>query len=254
MNLLYLQSVTHILAEIDRTQSDSILKAADLMAESIASDGLVYIFGAGHSALPAAEVYPKCGNIVGFQSLLDVSLVYFTNVIGSNGVSQFTYLERSEGYGQAILESYVLRNTDTFWVFSQSGVNGLVVETARIAHEKGLKVVAVTSLAQCQQAAPRHSSGKRITDYADVVIDNCVPIGDVTLTLDGVTDPIGPASTVAGVAIANTLVVETARALVRRGYSPIVNPSLNAPNAAARAEVRMRSALAEFRRRTQRVD
>ncbi len=253
MNLLYLQSVTDILTEIDRTQSNQILKAAELMAESISSDGLVHIFGAGHSALPAAEVYPKCGNIVGFQALLDVSLIHFTNVIGSNGISQFTFLERSEGYGKALLESYILKDCDTFWVFSQSGVNGLVVETARLAREQGLKVVAVTSVAQCLQSTPRHSSGNRIVDYADVVIDNCVPVGDVTIHLAGLEDSIGPASTVAGVTIANAIVVETAQALLLRGELPVVNPSLNAPSATPDGEGRMRFALAEFRRRTQRT-
>lgn len=252
MNLPYLQAVSTILDEIDRTQAGAIRQAAALMADSIAAGGLVYVFGAGHSALPAAEVYPKCGNIVGFQALLEVSLVYFTNVIGSNGISQFTFLERSEGYGRAILESYVLEARDTFWIFSHSGVNGLVVETARVARERGLKVVAVLSLKQSLMTQPRHSSGLRLMDLADVVIDNCVPVGDVTLHLEGMEDPIGPASTAAGVAIANALVVETARTLLERGVPPMVNPSLNAPGAAANAEGRMHTALAEFRRRTNR--
>lgn len=222
------------------------------MADTISAGGLVYVFGAGHSALPAAEVYPKCGNIVGFQAMLDVGLLYFTNVVGSNGISQFTFLERSEGYGTSIMDGYVLRNSDTFWVFSQSGVNGLVVETARIAREKGMRVVAVTSVAQCKSSVPRHSTGKRLIDFADVVIDNCVPIGDVTILVDGLEDPIGPASTMAGITIANTVVVEVAFALLKRGQKPIVNPSLNAPEAAAHGEARMRLALNEYRQRTQR--
>ena len=217
MNLRYLQTASEILAQIDRTQTETILQAASLMADTIAAGGLVYIFGAGHSALPAAEVYPKCGNIVGFQAMLDVGLLYFTNVVGSNGISQFTFLERSEGYGRSIMDGYVLRNSDAFWAFSQSGVNGLVVETARTAREKGMRVVAVTSVAQCQRSVPRHSSGKRLIDFADVVIDNCVPVGDVTIHVDGLEDPIGPASTMAGIAIANTVVVETALALLNAG-------------------------------------
>jgi uncharacterized phosphosugar-binding protein len=128
-----------------------------------------------------------------------------------------------------------------------------VVETACVAKKRGLKVVAVTSCAQCQQATARHSSGNRLVDYADVVIDNCVPVGDVTVNLAELEDPIGPASTVAGVTIANAVVVETARALLRRGEHPVVNPSLNAPSAAAHADERMGFALAEFRRRTQRT-
>lgn len=253
MNFEYLAAAVGILEQIDRTQAAPIAQAAEIMAESIAADGLVHMFGAGHSALPVAEAYPKCGNIVGFHPIVELALMNFTNVVGSNGIAQFTFLERAEGYGRAILESHILNPQDVMLVISQSGINPLVMDIALGARERGLKVVALTSVSQCRQSPTRHSSGKRLIEAADVVIDNCVPFGDVMVQVEGADEPMGPVSTLAAIAIVNTLVVEVARALIRRGQQPIVNPTLNAPGGGAAAEERMQRALREYRRRTQRV-
>jgi uncharacterized phosphosugar-binding protein len=253
MNFEYLAAAVRILEQIDRTQAAPIAQAAELMAASIAADGLVHMFGAGHSALPVAEAYPKCGNIVGFHPIVELALMNFTNVIGSNGIAQFTFLERVEGYGQAILESHILKSQDIMLIFSQSGINPLVLDIALGALDRGLKVVGVTSVSQCSRLDARHSSGKRLTDVAHIVIDNCVPFGDVTIQVDGMEEPMGPASTLASIAIVNTLIVEVAKALLRHGQQPIVNPTLNAPGGTAAAEERMQRALSDYRRRTQRT-
>jgi uncharacterized phosphosugar-binding protein len=248
----YLRVARRILAAIESSQADALRRAAHVLAGSIASGGLVHMFGAGHSALPVAEAYPKCGNIVGFHPMLELALSHFTNVIDANGVRQFTFLERVEGYGEAILQSHVLEPGDTMLIFSQSGINGVVVDVALGAQRRGLPVVAVISLAQASALASRHSSGKRLHEIADVVIDNCVPFGDVTIQLQGMDEPMGPASTLAAVAIVNTLMVEVARRLVALGQPPIVNPTLNAPDHVADADTRMARALEEYRRRTRR--
>jgi uncharacterized phosphosugar-binding protein len=161
-------------------------------------------------------------------------------------------LERVEGYGEAILQSYVLEPRDTMLIFSQSGINGVVVDVALGAKRRGLPVVAVISLAQASALASRHSSGKRLHEIAGVVIDNCVPFGDVTVQVQGMDEPMGPASTLAAVAIVNTLMVEVAQGLVALGETPLVNPTLNAPDHVADADRRMARALDEYRRRTRR--
>lgn len=250
--LEYLTAAREILAHIETTQAGAIRQASRQMAQSISKGGLVHMFGAGHSSLPVAEAYPKCGNIVGFHPMVELALYYFTNVVGSNGIRQFTFLEQVEGYGEAILQSHVLKAEDTMLVFSQSGINGVVMDVALGAKRRGLPVVAVVSVAQSSALPPRHSSGKRLYEVADIVIDNCVPFGDVTIQVPGMEEPMGPASTLAAVAIANTLIVETARQLVALGQPPIVNPTLNAPGGVAHAEERMARALDEYRRRTQR--
>lgn len=250
--LEYITAIQNILTQVQEGQAEPIDRAARQMASSISTGGLVHMFGAGHSALPVAEAYPKCGNIVGFHPIIELALFYFTQVVGSNGIRQFTYLEQAEGYGEAILQSHVLRPVDTMLVFSQSGINGVVMDVALGAKRRGLPVVAVVSVAQSSRLSPRHSSGRRLHEIADIVIDNCVPFGDVTVQVPGMEEPMGPASTLAAMAIVNTLIVETARCLVALGQPPVVNPTLNAPGGVRNASERMDRALNEYRRRTQR--
>jgi uncharacterized phosphosugar-binding protein len=251
--LPYLRAARDILAAIEGTQAPAIAQAADLMARSIQGRGLVHLFGAGHSSLPVAEAYPKCGNLVGIHPMVELALSCFTNVVDANGIRQFTFLERVEGYGEAILDSYILEPRDTMLIFSQSGINGVVIDVALGARRRGLPVVAVMSLAQASNLPARHSSGSRLHEIADVVIDNCVPFGDVTVHLPGMDEPMGPASTLAAIAIVNTLIVEVARRLLAAGVQPIINPTLNAPGGVAGADERMAQALDEYRRLTQRL-
>lgn len=252
-SLEYLSAVQQILAEIQETQAHAIRKAAEQCAQTISRGGLVHMFGAGHSSLPVMEAYPKCGNIVGFHPITELALSNFTSVVGSNGIPQFTFLEQAEGYGEAILSAHVLRHDDTMLVISQSGINGVVMDVALGAKRRGLPVIAIVSVAQCSKLPPRHSSGKRLHEVADIVVDNCVPFGDVTVQIPGMEEPMGPASTVAAIAIVNALIVEVARQLVAQGDKPIVNPTLNAPGGVRAAEERMKRALQEYRRRTQRM-
>ena len=248
----YLRIARDILDAIESTQADTLRRAADVMARSIAADGLVHLFGAGHSTLPVAEAYPKCGNLVGFHPMVELALSCFTNVVDSNGIRQFTFLERVEGYGEAILQSYVLEPRDTMLIFSQSGINAVVVDVALGAKRRGLPVVAVVSVAQASALPSRHSSGLRLHEIAEVVIDNCVPFGDVTVHLPGMDEPMGPASTLAAMAIVNTLIVEVARRLVALGKHPLINPTLNTPGSVTQADERMAHVLNEYRRLTRR--
>jgi uncharacterized phosphosugar-binding protein len=248
----YLSSIHEILNKIEATQAEALHQAARLMANSIAADGLVHMFGAGHSALPVQEAYPKCGNLVSFHPMIELALSSFTNVVDSNGIAQFTFLERVEGYGEAILQSYILEPRDTMLIFSQSGINNVVIDIALGAKRRGLPVVSVMSLAQATALPARHSSGKRLNEISDIVIDNCVPFGDVTVHLPGMEEPMGPASTLAAIAIVNTLIVETARNLLLSGKKPLINPTLNAPGHVAQADQRMEHVLQEYRRLTRR--
>lgn len=251
-NFEYLSAIREILNKIELTQADALHQSAKLMASSIAADGLVHMFGVGHSALPVEEAYPKCGNLVGFHPIVELALSCFTNVVDSNGIKQFTFLERVEGYGEAILQSYILEPRDTMLIFSQSGINNVVIDIAIGAKRRGLPVVSVMSLIQANALPSRHSSGYRLNEISDIVIDNCVPFGDVTVQLAGMEEPMGPASTLAAIAIVNTLIVEVARNLLATGKKPLINPTLNAPGHEVEADERMEHALMEYRRRTRR--
>lgn len=242
----YLDSVRHHVEQLASSQAGAIGSAARLMADSLIRGGIVHVFGAGHSHLPVEELYPKCGNIVGFHPMVELALSSFTNVMGSNGIPQFSYLERQEGYAKAILQAHDLRPEDVLLVFSHSGVNGLAVEMASGARQRGLAVVAVTSTAHAMAGPSRHSSGKRLHEVADVTIDTGTPVGDACIQTPWLIDPMGPLSSVLAIAIANALAAQVAEELHSRGVRPIVNPTLNLPGLGG-ADARMEHALRSYK-------
>ena len=209
---------TQITAVIDRiwsTQSDSIRKAARMMADSVARGGLVHLFGSGHSVLPVQDVFPRYGSYPVFHPMLDVRLMW-TDVLGSGGAKGLLWLERREGYAAVLMENQPLRADDVMVVFSHGGSNAVGIEVARESRARGLKVVAVTSV-----------HGKKLAEAADLVIDNCVPAEDALVDVDSWRAPVAAGSTIAFVTIANAIVAELASELAKRGITPPVFVSPN---------------------------
>jgi uncharacterized phosphosugar-binding protein len=225
---LYLRRAEELLRRIREEQAPGLAEAADLMAHAIAGEGVVYLFGSGHSILPAMDVFPRYGSFVGFSPLLDPRLMWW-NVIGPGGVRELLWLERSEGYARIFLSSYRLRPQDVMLVYSHGGLNAAPVEVALEAKRLGLQVIAVTSLGNARSSSPTHSSGKRLADVADVVIDNCVPPEDALVRVDGLAEPLAAGSTLAAVAISMALVAEVGARLVDRGLRLDVFVSPNTP-------------------------
>jgi uncharacterized phosphosugar-binding protein len=132
------------------------------------------------------------------------------------------FLEQLEGFGRVILRNFVFAPEDSFIVFSNSGVNGVVVDVALEARRRGLPVIAVVSLDHCRASAARHSSGRKLPDVADVTIDNCTPAGDAMVPVQGLDYPLGPGSTVGYAAVVNALKCLVGAELTRRGQPPLV--------------------------------
>ena len=132
------------------------------------------------------------------------------------------FLEKLEGFGEVILRNFVFGPHDSFVVFSNSGVNGVVIDVALGAKERGMPVIAVVSLEHCLGSPARHSSGKRLPDIADITIDNCSPVGDAFVHVEGLDYPVGPGSTVGYAAVVNALKSLVAAELTRRGKPPLV--------------------------------
>jgi uncharacterized phosphosugar-binding protein len=153
---------------------------------------------------------------------VELSLTYHNPVVGANGQRQAMFLEHVEGFGQVILRNFVLAAPDSMIIFSNSGVNEIIIDVALVAREKGLPVVGVTSLDHCLHSQPKHSSGKRLPDVADVTIDNCTPAGDALVRIDGLKDPVGPGSTIGGAAVTNAIKTRTAELLTQAGQPPTV--------------------------------
>lgn len=224
----YREQVTKVLERIWTTQTASIEKAAAMMAESIAAGGLVHLFGSGHSVLPVQDVFPRYGSFPVFRPLMDARLQW-QNVLGSGGAKGLLWLERREGYAKVLFENEPIRKGDVMVVFSHGGMNAVGIEVAIEARERGLKVVAITSMDNQSRSKSTHSSGRKLSEVADVVIDNCVPAEDALVAIEGWKAPVAAGSTVAFVTIANSIVAEVAAQIGKRGMTPPVFVSPNVP-------------------------
>lgn len=222
----YRKEITAVLDRIWSTQTEAIRKAAQVMAESVARGGLVHLFGSGHSVLPVQDIFPRYGSYPVFRPLMDARLMW-QNVIGSGGAKGLLWLERQEGYAKVLFENEPIREGDVMMVFSHGGTNAAGIDVALESKKRGLTVVAVTSMDNQRQAQVKHSSGKKLSEAADLVIDNCVPAQDALVSIDNWKAPVAAGSTVAFVTIAMSIVAEVASELSKRGMS---FPTFVSPN------------------------
>jgi len=242
----WLSATRSILDDIESTQLPAIQQAAELMADSIAADRWVHTFGCGHATIPVEEMYPRIGGFVGFHPMVELPLTFFTRITGESGIHQFLFLERAEGYGNAIMKSYSFDRRDTMWIFSHTGINNVNIDVALRAKELGMRVVATGSAAEAAES--RHASGKSLFDIADVVIDTRVPAGDSSVKLQNHVDNVGPVSTMAFVTVVWMTITTVAEILTARGVKLYIHPSHNVPGDTTARE-RLDAALAEYKRR-----
>jgi len=224
----YQQKINQVLERLWATQLPNIRTAAGWMADCIHGGGLVHLFGSGHSVMPVLDIFPRYGSFPGFHPIMDSRLMW-TNVIGSGGAKGVLWLERREGYAPLLFENEPIRQGDVMLVFSHGGLNAAGVEVAMEAQTRTLKTIAVTSMDNQRRRAASHSSGKKLSDVADLVIDNCVPAEDALVAIESWAAPVAAGSTVAFITIAMALVAEVAAGLASRGVSPPVFVSPNVP-------------------------
>lgn len=226
----YHSGISDIIARLGADQAPVIRAVGGAIAETIRQGALLHIFGSGHSHMAAEEIFHRAGGLCGINAILDPAL---------SGHGPFgTHLERLEGYVPVVLQQYDLRAGEPFIVVSNSGINAAPVEAALYGKEHGLVVTAVTSLAHSRAVASRHSSGKKLYEIADHVIDNCGPAGDALLEVEGVPERICATSTVTTAVIMNMLMAEIVDRLVASGTPPPVLRSANLPGKASGYEQR----------------
>lgn len=228
----YLDAVTDLLRRVRTEETGpggSVERAAGLLADAVAGGGRIFAFGAGHSSLIAQDLVYKAGGL---------ALVNLLTVPGTLGVdvrpaTLGSALERVEGLAGTVLETSALRAGDVLVIISLSGRNVLPVEMAVRARERGVKVIAVTSLAYTTRTKPQNPWGDFLKDHADVVLDNKITVGDAELTAEDIGAPFAPASTAVSSALLQATTATAAAELAARGIEPPLLRSGNVDGGAA---------------------
>ncbi len=218
----YFDAVRQGLEKLQSTQMGQIEAAAELLTETIVADHTIFTFGATHSFILAAEVVYRTGGLILINPIyphgMDLSV---------RPLTQTSQLERLPGLGQLLLENSPAQAGDALILASVSGRNAAAIDMALAARERDLKTIGITSIEYSQAVSSRHRSGKRLMELCDVVIDNCVPLGDVTVQIPGVSQKTGPLSTVLGCTVMNAVVCQTVLNLTQRGIEPPIFMSAN---------------------------
>jgi uncharacterized phosphosugar-binding protein len=212
MYIEYLDMASNILQKMKETQGEAIKEAAALVGDTILSGGLVYTFGSGHSQLLSQEVHARAGGLYPVMQIVD---------------PLWGRAERLEGMGEVLMKGMPLQTGETIFVISNSGRNPEPIEVAMIAHEMGLHVIVVTSLAHSKSVESRHSSGKKLYQLGEIVLDSGAPPGDACLSFKGMDVKAGALSTVLGAAIMNAVMVEAIQYILDKGGKPPVLMSAN---------------------------
>jgi len=218
----YFEAAVQTLQKLASEQADALEKAAQRIVQAIFDGHALFAFGASHSFMVAEEMVYRTGGLM------------LANPIYPHGMNLFvrpltltSRLERVEGLGRELLRSAPVRRGDVLIIASTSGRNAVAIDMAMEAREVGMFLIGITSLAYTSGVTSRHSSGKKLGDLCDVVLDNGAPMGDAVVAIPGFPQPVGPISSVTGCALVNALVCEVVAKLVEAGHEPPVYMSAN---------------------------
>lgn len=215
MTTLYISRLLKLAEQAAEANETAFNAASEKLADSLQNDGLVHLYGSGHSVLPVQETFPRYGSYLGFNPLTDPRVMWH-NVLGAGGVRELLWLERTEGYAEKFLDHQPLNEGDSIVIFGHSGRNASGIDTALYAKKRGMNVIAITAKSNLDKPAS-HSSGKRLADAADIVIDTCSPIEDAIVPVENWSRPVAGSSTVLAMIMMHELVARTASALSSRG-------------------------------------
>ena len=217
----YLQR-SRALGDAVSAQLPVIGTAADWFAATILAGRMVHVFGSGHSRIMVEEMWPRYGSFPGFNPIVELSLSFHNLVVGANGQRQAMFLENVTGLAERILRNYALDARDTAFVVSSSGCNLVPIEMAEGFRQRGIRVVALVSAAHAAASASRRADGRKLMDFADLVLDTGAPVGDAMVRVEGLDTPVAPGSTVGGCLVVNAIKAEVAARLTAAGHPPKV--------------------------------
>ncbi|MFW5762056.1 MAG: sugar isomerase domain-containing protein, partial [Cyclobacteriaceae bacterium] len=190
----YLNKADNII-DIVKAQKSTIEETARLFAASILKERVVHVFGSGHSRMLVEEMWPRYGSFPGFNPIVELSLTFHNLVVGANGQRQAMFLENVPGLADRILRNFDLAGEDTALVISSSGCNVVPIEIAELFQNHQIKVVAIVSKLHLEGSDSKRGDGKKLTDFADLVLDTGAPLGDAMIKIDDLDTPVAPGST-----------------------------------------------------------
>src|SRR6476660_3645797 len=199
------------LADAVSAQLPAIRQAADWFAATILAGRMVHVFASGHSRIMVEEMWPRYGSFPGFNPIVELSLTYHNNVTGANGQRQAMYLENVSGLAERILRNFNLNEKDCALVVSSSGCNIVPIEMGEIFRQNKIKTVALVTRDHLAKSKSNRADGKKLNDFADIVLDSGAPAGDSMIYIDGLETPVSPGSTVGGIMIINSIKAEVAK-------------------------------------------
>lgn len=217
----YIQKCRSILDTVE-AQTAQIQQAARWFADTILAGRMVHVFGSGHSRIMVEEMWPRYGSFPGFNPIVELSLTFHNLVVGANGQRQAMFLENVPGLADRILRNYDLSDQDSALVISSSGCNVVPIEMAELFQQRGVNVVALITREHSDASTSKRADGKKLGDFADLILDTGAPIGDAMLTVPGLDTPVAPGSTVGGAVLVNCLKAEVAKLLTEAGRPPKV--------------------------------
>jgi uncharacterized phosphosugar-binding protein len=218
----YIPKAIELLQRTYERQQQTLQTAARWIADALEADGVLYVFGASHAGIITEELTYRAGGLVPVSPIFVPGLTCDVRPLPLTSA-----LERLDGYVLAAVKHIPISSADVVLVHSVSGRNAAPVEVALYAKQQGAKVIALTSLQYSQSVSPRSSTGYRLFEVADLVVDNGAPSGDAIVELEGFPQPVAPVSTVLGAALVNAIVAEACAILLERGIAPPVFMSAN---------------------------
>lgn len=217
----YLEKSKQIIETVE-AQEANIQQAAQWFSDTILSDRMVHVFGSGHSRIMVEEMWPRYGSFPGFNPLVELSLTFHNLVVGANGQRQAMFLENVPGLADRILRNFDLSEKDSALVISSSGTSVVSVEMAELFQQREIKVVAITTKACAADSTSKREDGKKLHDFADLVLDTGAPSGDAMVDIPNLETPVAPGSTVGGALLVNCIKAEVAKNLTEAGQPPKV--------------------------------
>jgi len=219
----FLNTAIALLARIRDEEHEALQMAANMLADAVATGHCIFAFGCTHSSLPIQDLVYRAGGFMLVNPIFGPGVT----ALDVKPTTISSAIEQLEGYAQVVLDGSPIKPGDVLILVSVSGRNAVPIEMAQLAHERGIKVIGVTSREYTQHVTSRHPSGKRMYQYADIVLDNKAPKGDAVLQAPGVPQAFSPVSGVTSIALLQALIAATIERLLERGITPPIFVAAN---------------------------